>query len=150
MDKKFFVSLAVLAVFLTFSLIAFSAEEASPAAKNTAVKKLGNDPMIAAANAKFDMISGTVTAINTADPANVTIDVKKDSDGTVHTIQVSPWTNITKITDVTELKAGETVKVMSRKIDEKDTAMGIIFGKIKKTPPVTAAPKAAAPPVAKK
>jgi len=45
-----------------------------------------------------------------------------------------PWTNITKVTDLSELKQGEAVRVISRKIDDKNTAMGIVFGNIKNAP----------------
>ena len=81
------------------------------------------------------MIAGTVVNIDNADPANVKLQVKNDADGSVRTVTVTPWTNITKVTDISELKAGEAVRMMTRKIDDKDVAMGIMFGKVKTPPP---------------
>ncbi len=87
------------------------------------------------------MISGTITKINNSDPANSTLEVKSDKDNSLHTITVMPWTNITKITGLSELKTGDSVRVLSRKVNDKDTAMGVVFGDLKKiTPPAMPKP----------
>lgn len=93
------------------------------------------------------IISGTITKISNANTANATIEVKSDKDNSMHTLAVMPSTNVTKITDISELKTGEPVRVISRKVNDKDTAVGIIFGNIKSasskipTPPSPVTPK---------
>lgn len=94
----------------------------------------------------FVMTSGPITRIDTADPSNIKIEVKDERDGQVHILGVTPMTNITKATDVSELKVGENVRAMARKVDDKEVAMGIMFGKLRKLPaPRTVAPAAQAP-----
>ena len=96
----------------------------------------------------FGMIAGTVSSIDATDPANVKLQVKNDADGSMKTVSVTPWTNITKVTDISELKTGEQIRLMTRKVDDKDVAMGIMFGKMKSMPApvakVPVAPQAAA------
>jgi len=90
------------------------------------------------------MFGGTIEKIDTADPANIKIQVKDDASGISRTISVVPWTNVTKVTDASELKTGDAIRVMVRKIEDKDVAMGILFGKIKNLPPLR--PKPVPPP----
>ena len=123
------------------AVVATSAPKA-PVAATTAQKALPTRP--AAHKPNFGMIAGTISAIDTADPANVKIEVKNDTDGSVRTVSVTPWTNITKVTDISELKVGERVRMRTRKLEDKDVAMGIMFGKIKAMP--APAPKAPVPP----
>jgi hypothetical protein len=42
---------------------------------------------------------------------------------------------VTKVTDISELKTGEAIRVMCRKVDDKEVAMGVLFGNIKSMPP---------------
>ncbi len=142
MSKKLFA--VVLAVIFAASIVGVTAFAAEKKITTTAAPKAGATRSIPP-KPNFGMIAGTITSIDNADPANVKLTVKNDADGTVRTISVTPWTNITKVTDVSELKEGEQVRMMTRKVEEKDVAMGIMFGKMKTMPapqPVLPAPKA--------
>ncbi len=79
----------------------------------------------------FVVIFGSVTKIDKTDPAKPKLEVKSDIDNKIHIVDVTPWTNITKVTDVSELKAGDTVRVMVRKVEGRELAMTVVFGKIK-------------------
>ena len=115
--------------------VSFAADQNNTAA--TAAQKTAHAmPMPAKAN--FAMIAGTVTTIDTKDPANIKLTVKNDADNTTHIVTVTPWTNITKVTDVSELKTDEPIRMMTRKVEDKEVAMGIMFGKIKAMPPIKA------------
>lgn len=132
MIKKVLV-LAVVAVFCaaSFAMAADMAKKAAPVAPGAAA---GNTARPMPPRSEFSMISGKVENIDSSDPANVRITVKNDKDGASRTITVMPWTNITKSADISELKAGEAVRVMARKSQDKEIAMGIMFGKMP-TPP---------------
>ena len=140
MDKKVFVAfVAIIAMVITSSDTLLAAEKkttAAPAQKAAAAKAV-------APKANFAMIAGTIESIDNTDPANVKVSVKNDTDGSVRTVSVTPWTNITKVTDISELKTGEQVRMMARKVDDKDVAMGIMFGKVKTKPAPIAAVNAA-------
>ncbi|MFH1996511.1 MAG: hypothetical protein ABIJ27_05880 [Candidatus Omnitrophota bacterium] len=79
----------------------------------------------------FKVIFGVVENIDSSDPANLKIRVRSDVDGKAYDLGLSPWTNITKVTDLSELKNGDTVRVMSKKFDGKDVAMTVVFGNVK-------------------
>ena len=149
MNKKLFA--LVLAVVFTASCVgvATAAAQQKAAEKKVAVTSTkapaASKAPAATRKPNFGMLAGTIAAIDTSDPANVKIQVKNETDGTVRTISVTPWTNITKVTDISELKTGEQVRMMTRKVDDKDVAMGIMFGKVKPIP--APAPKATAAPV---
>ena len=85
----------------------------------------------------MSMLFGTVTNIDTKDPASVKLEVKSEADGKTHVVEVLPATTVTKGTDISELKKGEKVRVMARKVDDKEVAMGVMFGKMR-TPPARA------------
>ena len=137
--KRISVMAVVILITASFCAVSFAADQnKAPAAVQKAAPV---KPIPAKAN--FGMIAGTVTAIDTKDPANIKLTVKNDSDNTTHTVIVTPWTNITKVTDVSELKTDEPVRMMTRKVEDKEVAMGIMFGKIKNAPVVAAkAPQA--------
>ena len=145
MVKKALV-LAVLAIFCaaSFTMAADEAKKGVPAVASKApvatTRPMGPRP-------EFSMIGGKIENIDTSDPVNVKITVKNDKDGTSHTLAVMPWTNITKSAEVSELKVGEAVRVMARKAQDKEIAMGIMFGKINMPPPPRQLPtgQAAAP-----
>ena len=88
----------------------------------------------------FNFITGSVTNINSSDAANPAIEVKNDKDGKTHAIKVTPYTNIIKVTELSELKPGDTVRVMARNIEGSESAMSITFGKINKMMLPTATP----------
>ncbi len=137
MNKKVLLAVLVaVSIFTVFSL-SFAAEAKKPAvaAQPAATKQLPKPA--------FAMVSGTVLKIDASDPANMKLEVKNDADNTTHVISVSPMTQITKATDITELKTGDAVRVMARKADDKEIAMGIVFGKLAARPmpkPVTPKP----------
>jgi hypothetical protein len=98
--------------------------------------------------ANFSMLYGTITKVDTSDPANVKLEVKNEADNTTHTVELTPATNVTKVTDISELKTGENVRVMAHKVDNKEVAMGVMFGKIRKPAPRPVRPAATVPPPA--
>ena len=145
--KRLFIVLVIFAFCMTLEAFDACAQGETKAAKPApAPAKAPAQPAVPAQRmprANFAIITGSITKIDTADPNNVKLEVVNDADKTTHTVAVTPWTNITKVTDITELKAGDTVRIMSRKVDENEVAMGVMFGKIKKIAP--AAPAQAAP-----
>jgi len=138
MKKRILMGVFAMILLLNLSAIASAAEEKG--AINPAIpeppapkKPVAEPPAPAQTPVKsaFGMIVGTITKIDTADPTNVRLEVKSDRDNTIHVISIMPWTNITKISDVSDLKTGEAVRIMARNMDNKETAMGVMFGKIK-------------------
>lgn len=148
MRKAFIVILAV-AFCATAAGIALAADK--PAAKPATMAPVTGAPAKAMPpkplpRANFSMLYGTVTKVDSADPANVKLEVKNEADNTTHIVEVTPATNVTKVTEISELKAGENVRVMARKADNKEVAMGVMFGKIRKPAPRPAMPAAVPPP----
>ena len=142
--KKLFACFAVVFIALCLCSASFAADNKKPEAPKVApTHKPVQHPYT---RPNMNILMGTITKINSADPKNVTIEVKDLSGGQARTVTVMPWTNVTKATDISELKAGDNVRIMSRQTeDNKETAMGIMFGKInpphmmKKTPPAAKA-----------
>lgn len=144
MNRKLHYGLIIFLALVVISVcaVSFAAEKKAPAAP----AKMGTPANIPApVKPNFGMLAGTVVSIDTKDPANVKIEIKNDADGTTHTVTVTQWTNITKVTDVSEIKPGESIRMMTRKVDDKDVAMGIMFGKMKVAPPPMPAAPAKAP-----
>jgi len=132
-----------------FAMAADEAKKVAPA--KTAVSAAsgmtaGNAARPMAPKPEFSMISGKIEKINSSDPKNVSITVKNDKDGTSRTLTVMPWTNITKSAEISDLKTGEAVRVMARKAENKEIAMGIMFGKMPTPPPQRQLPPQAAAP----
>jgi hypothetical protein len=160
MARKIFGLLLVVGVsLLGLSGQAYAAKDTKapavkPAATPAKAPVMPARPNVPPLKSSFGMITGTLLKVDNADPANVKLEVKNDADQTTHVISLTQWTNVTKVTDVSELKVGETVRAMTRKMDDKEVAMGVMFGKIKPLPrprPVApqASPVAAAPAKAK-
>jgi len=147
MRRKIFITILVIVfAVLSFSQASFAANK--KAASAPAVQKAAAPAMPAAPKPNFGMLAGTVSSVDDKDASSIKLVIKSDTDGSLHTVFVTPGTNITKVTDVSELKTGEPVRMMTRKIDDKDMAMGIMFGKVKiMTPP---APKTVPAPSAAK
>ncbi len=117
--------------------------KAGSAAAKTAVEQKSADakkPM----RSNFVMMLGSISKIDTSNPSAIKVEVKDDRDGQMHIVEVTPSTNITKVTNVSELKTGDAVRVMARKVDDKEVAMGIMFGNFKTTPPPAKVPAAQA------
>jgi len=109
-------------------------------------KKLGVEkPAIAAPGAPkmptripksdISIIFGTISKIDNSDPANPKIEVTSEVDSKTHQVALTQWTNVTKMTDPSELKAGEAVRIMVRKLQDKEVAINVMYGKIR--PPMT-------------
>jgi len=136
--RKVLTGLLIICSFVTFSSLTYAQAKAA----DTKAEAAKAAPKAMPAQAKmpvkpnFVIIGGTVTKIDSSNPDMQTIEVKSDSDNSVHTLNVTPYTNIVKATDISELKAGESVRVMTRKADDKEVAINVLFGKLKKmTPP---------------
>jgi len=138
---------SIMMLCLIISLPAFTADEKKPAAVAKSVAPDQNPapgvlkiPAATLQRPNFAILSGTISKIDNADPANVKLEIKGEMDNMDHAVSVMPWTNITKVTDVGELKQGEAIRVITRKIEGKEAAMGIVFGKLRPmTPPAPAA-----------
>lgn len=146
--KKFAISLFAVVFCVSFAAISSAQEKetAKPAPGKPALAAAGparNMPGKPMPRANFSMLYGAITRIDTADPANVKLEIKNEADNTVHIVDVTPATNVTKATDISELKTGENVRIMARKSDNREVAMGVMFGKIKRLPPRPAMPAGA-------
>ena len=94
----------------------------------------------------FAIIFGKITKIDNSDPAKPKLEVKNDAEGTTHKVDITPWTNVTKVTDISELKTGDSVRILARKVEDGEVAMTVVFGKIRNiSAPRTARPTVAAP-----
>lgn len=136
--KKAFLVLIAVVFCVTLTGLAFAAEAektAKPVVKSAAPADMPQGMRQAPGmRASFAMIPGTITKIDNSDPANVKIEVKSDADNQTHVITLTPWTNISKMTDVSELKTGEAVRIMARKTEDKVVAMQVLFGKFQNIP----------------
>jgi Cu/Ag efflux protein CusF len=149
MKKIALVALAVVFCLASAGL-AVAADKPAKAAAPAAGKALPMTPK-PMPRANFSMLYGTITKIDNADPANIKLEVKNEADGAMHTVELTSTTNVTKATDPSELKAGDNVRVMARKVDNKEVAMGVMFGNIRKPAPrPAAAAKMPAPAAPKK
>lgn len=97
-------------------------------------------------NSAVTMVNGKIEKIDASDRANIKVHIKDGASGSSRTVSVTPFTHITKVTDISELKTGDDVRVMIRKADDKEIAMGILFGKIGSLPPLKAMRSSPPPP----
>jgi len=147
------IAIFVLVLAFTLTSVALAADQAAskPAKANQApaTPKMMDEGQSmgprGAMKSNFNMMMGTVSKIDMTDPANVKLEVKNERDNLVHTVEVTPATNVTKATEISEIKVGDTVRVMARKVDDKEVAMGVMFGKFKRLPPYKSAPIAGKP-----
>jgi len=143
MKRAVILSLSVAFCFATIG-ISFAAEK--EAAKPAAVPSVAGPARATAGRmmprSNLSILYGAIIKIDKADPANVKLEVKNEADNTTHIVELTPDTKVTKATDVSELKAGDNVRVMARKTDNKEVAMGVMFGKIKKPAPRPVRPAA--------
>lgn len=159
MKKALTVSLiVVLAITLTSIALAadkgsveLQAKQGQIVAKTPPGQKLINQS--GAVKSNFSMMLGTVSEIDAADPLNIKLKVQNERDNQIHTVEVTPTTNVTKSTEISELKVGDTIRVMARKVNDKEVAVGIMFGKLRSIPtpkplPAQASPAPKTPPAA--
>lgn len=142
--KEVAVIMSVVFCLMGICCMAYAADAKKPTVVRPAISK---SPAMRPMPSNTSMFGGTIEKIDTTDPTNIKIQVKDDATGASRTISVAPWTNVTKVTDATELKTGDPVRVMVRKTGDKDIAMGILFGKIRNIPPMRPRP---VPPAVKK
>ncbi len=109
---------------------AFQIKGGSIGAKIASEQKPAN--LRGAMKSGFSMLLGSISKIDTADPSNIKIEVNSEPDNRLHTVEITPATSVTKVTDISELKAGDTVRIMARRADNKEVAVGVMFGKLKK------------------
>ena len=147
MDKKIFALAVMIFVIASLCRVSFAADEkkAAPARPMMSQGQMRGPtgpqgPMMPGRGPNLNMVGGIIESIDTSDPANVKVTIKEDMTGAARTVLVAPWTNVTKITDVSELKAGDSVKVMLKKTGDTEMAMGIMFGNIKNMKPMRQMP----------
>lgn len=91
-------------------------------------------PVVHPMRTNFAMLFGSISKIDNKDPSKPVLEIKSETDNVTHRIELTPLTSITKFTDISELKTGDEVRVMTRKVDGKEIAMGVMFGKIRNLP----------------
>lgn len=135
MKKVFFVIFIALMV-LSVAGLAYAADAASKTAKPAAApaKMPAKRTMQPQMDRNFMFILGSITKIDTTDPNNVKVEVINEADNTNHVVEVGPASNILKVIEVTDLQAGEKVRIMARKVDNKELAMSVVTGKLKEMP----------------
>jgi len=77
---------------------------------------------------------GTLNKIDNSTPGIVKLEVTDNADGKMHSIEAPFQINVAKITDISEMRSGDTVRIMAKKVSDKEVAINIIFGKIKPPP----------------
>ena len=139
--KKVYVLVLTAVLTLALASVAFAADQKTTAPKAKPAMTAPKMPPVpqpmgprGAMRSNFNMMLGTVSKIDMSDPANVKLEVKDERDNQLHVVEVTPAANVTKSTEISELKVGDTVRVMARKVDNKEVAMGVMFGKFKKMP----------------
>jgi len=136
MLKKLKIITIGLIVFSFYALNASLAQDgSSPAAAKTAVKKYPS--------ADNGMLIGSIISVDTSDPANPIIEARDESTGAIHKLSTKQWTSVTKICDISDLKPGDSARIIIQKTDGKEIAIGIIFGKVKGLPKPTLATETA-------
>ncbi|MFC1590654.1 hypothetical protein ACFL42_04090 [Candidatus Omnitrophota bacterium] len=140
--KIFAVLVSTLFIFASFCLLSYPAamaqdttpeyEEApAPAEEAPAPAEDRTDNKEALRKGGFSVLFGVVQHVNMSDPYKPVIRIRSDLDGSEHYVHLSPWTNITKLTDASELKNGDAVRVMTKKRGDEKIAMTVVFGDIK-------------------
>jgi len=82
----------------------------------------------------FIALFGSVSKIDKTDPSAVKIEVKDSRDNQLHIVEIPPAANIVRIADISEMKSGDGMRAMVRKAGDKEVAMGVMFGDMKKFP----------------
>ncbi len=87
-------------------------------------------------------ISGSISKIDAAVPGSVKVELINDVDGKSHVVEIGTATNILKVVEVGDLKAGDKARVVARKIGDKEIALSVVTGKLKEMsrPPAPVVP----------
>ncbi|MCM8790886.1 MAG: hypothetical protein NC938_04210 [Candidatus Omnitrophica bacterium] len=146
--RKFLIVAMIAYVSLTSWEAIFAADEAKPKTAPQVQKAPPMPPRMApqgipaaTGRTNINMLFGSITNIDAKDPSNIKVEIMSETDGKTQIVEVNQATTITKVTDASELKKGENARVMFKRVDDKNVAMGVMFGKIRKL----SVPKAAAP-----
>jgi len=131
--KKSLLAICIVALVIGFADIAHCADTAGQKKASPAVTAPVKKPM-PPVKSNMLFLTGTISNIDTTIPDNTKIELLSDSDGKSHVVELNRTTNIVKVMNASELKTGEKVKVMARKLDDKAVAMSIITGKIEELP----------------
>lgn len=127
------IKLAVLAIFCYFVTANLAiAQETKDKKPSGPVRTM--PPAGQARRPAFGVIGGSIVNINMSDPSKPVLEIKSDTDGKSHLVEMTQFTSVTKVTDISELKAGESVRVMTKNVDGKETAINVMFGKIRALP----------------
>ena len=125
---------------------AFGADEnkgASPAQQPAGMARPSERPMPMDRN-NIAFISGSISKIDATVPESVKLEVVNDVDGKSHVVEIGTSTNILKVVEVGELKAGDKARVVARRAGDKEIALSVVTGKLKEMPrppaPVVPAP----------
>lgn len=118
----------VIVILLSFAaLTVYCAEMAEkPATPPTAASRARHPNMI--------FLMGSISKIDTSDPANTKIEIVNDADQKTHLLELGPRPNIAKLIDVTELKTGERTRIVARKVNGKEMAVSVVTGKLRQSP----------------
>ncbi len=85
-------------------------------------------------NKNIAFISGSISKIDTTVPENVKVEVLNDVDGKSHVVEIGTGTNILKVVEVGELKAGDKARIVARRTGDKEIAISVVTGKLKEMP----------------
>ena len=111
---------------------AFGADEnkgASNAPQSAERMRPPQGPMPMDKNIAF--ISGSISKIDATVPESVKVEVLNDVDGKSHIVEIGMGTNILKVVEIGELKAGDKARVVARRSGDKEIALSIVTGKLK-------------------
>ena len=110
---------------------AFGADEAKSAAPTQPPAERMR-PMPMDRNVAF--IAGSISKIDSTSPENIKVEIVNDMDGKSHVVQLGASTNILKVVDIVDLKAGDKARIVARKDGDKEIALSVVTGKLKEMP----------------
>lgn len=93
-------------------------------------------------NKNIAFISGSISKIDTTIPESVKVEMLNNADGKSHVVEIGTGTNILKVVEVGELKAGDKARIVTRKAGDKEIALSVVTGNLKEMhrPPAPIAP----------
>lgn len=123
-----FCIVALSVVFVSSSFAAAQKKDAAPTTQQTPDKK----PM-PPINRNIDFISGTISKIDAAVPGSVKVEIINDADNKAHVVEIGAATNILKVIDAADLKAGDKARIVAKQSDGKELALSVVTGNLKET-----------------
>ncbi len=130
--KKLVAVFCMAALFTMLLGSAFGADEnkgASPAQQPAQMMRpsRGATPM----DRNIAFISGSISNIDMTAPESVKVEMLNDADGKSHIVEIGVGTNILKVVEVEDLKAGDKARIVARKAGDKEIALSVVTGKLK-------------------